>query len=194
MSKNITIQLDGVDVPITDAEELRTAEGGGGGSVVWVPEDETALGTLTATANGTYVASELGVYGFSVVVVNVPADNVTGTDTDGNDYTITLDGQGYLVETLVPSAILVSTPPAKVSYTAGETLDFSGMAVTAYDGQWAAYDTEDYPGGAVPFAELQLPVTVAAGSGSANVPVNWPRPGDGRILSCTFAITVTAGS
>lgn len=190
MSKNITIQLDGVDVPITGAEELHTV-GSGGGSIAWLPEDETALGTLTATANGTYVASELGVYGFSVVIVNVPANSVTGTDTDGNDYTITLDAQGYLVETLIPSAILVTTPPAKTSYAAGETLDFAGMAVTAYDGQWAVYDTEDYPGGAVPFAELQLPVTVAAGSGSVNIPVNWPRPGDGRILGATFAIVVT---
>ena len=193
MSKNITIQQDGVAVPITGAEELRTADSGGG-SITWIPEDETALGTLTASGNGTYVASENGVYGYSVVVVNVPANSVAGTDIDGNDYLVTVDNAGYLVETLIPSRIAVTTQPTKTSYSEGEAIDFSGLVVKAYDGNGNVFDTTDYPGGVVPVAELQLPVTRAAGSGSVAVPVNWPRPGDGGLLSCSFSITVSAGT
>ena len=52
MSKKIVIQEGGVGRQFT-ADKLKTALVGGG-SCLWVPEDETTLGTKIITENGTF--------------------------------------------------------------------------------------------------------------------------------------------
>lgn len=69
MSKNITIQEGGVDYQFT-AAKLKTNMVGGG-TCLWVLEDEVALGAKSVTENGTYKASNDGKYGYSQVTVNV---------------------------------------------------------------------------------------------------------------------------
>lgn len=162
MSKDITIQINGVANDFDGVEEIRTNQFGGG-SITWVPEDETQLATLTVTKNGSYTAEDAGVYGFSTVIVNVPAapSSITGRDTDGNDYTVTVDDNGYIVETLTASSIQVTTPPTILDYTDGDTIDFTGIVVKAYDGEGNLFDVTGYPGGVIPFSELRFSPTVA---------------------------------
>lgn len=54
----------------------------------------------------------------------------------------------------VPASISVTTPPTKLEYDDGETIDFSGIEVTAYDQLGTSL-------GIVPSNELEFPVTVA---------------------------------
>lgn len=98
MSKNITIQKNGVAQSLFGVEEIKTNLYGTG-TVEWVPEDEVTLQALSVTENGTYTPGE-GVFGFSIVTVNVSASQVIGT-MNGKTYVVTVDENGYLVYTEV---------------------------------------------------------------------------------------------
>ena len=123
MSKNIIIQEGGIGKQMT-VSKLKTDKVGGG-TCLWVPEDEVALGTKSISQNGTYKASDDGKYGFSQVTVNVAggggsADNsgqpissggdpdigssFIGIDpTDGEPYEYTVNSQGEVEKTPVPT-------------------------------------------------------------------------------------------
>lgn len=107
MSKDIFIREGDVARQMT-AEKLKTNLIGGG-SCVWVPEEETRLVTKEITQNGVYRASADGAYGFSEVIVNV----------SGGEAKKTLTG------------ISVTASPSITEYTEGEALDFTGLEVTA---------------------------------------------------------------
>lgn len=55
--------------------------------------------------------------------------------------------------------IRVVTPPAKTLYSEGDTIDFTGIVVKAYEKD-GSYVT-GYADGVIPFSELRFPVTVA---------------------------------
>lgn len=152
MSKNITIQEGGVGKQFT-AIKLRTNQVGGG-SCDWIPEDE--LGEKTITANGTYSASDDGLFGWSRVTVNVPTSSggsgggsgtgtgtggtgITSTGQDGNEYNYNTDGSGNIVETKLPSSIEVTTLPRFTTYFNGATIGKEGMVVKAYYGDGTEY-------------------------------------------------------
>lgn len=99
MSKNIIIEKNGVAQTLQNVEVLRTTAIGGG-SVDWLPEDETTLAEITVTENGTYTADSRSVYGFSRAIVNVPPSEVTGY-INGVKYVVSVDENGYLVYTRV---------------------------------------------------------------------------------------------
>ena len=100
MSKNIIIKEDGVDVSITGANKIKTPKQSGG-TMLWVPEDETNAGTITITKSATYQASDNNLYAFSKAIVNVEQKtHVSGKGTDGNYYDVTVDqSTGNLVYT-----------------------------------------------------------------------------------------------
>lgn len=96
MSKTVVIgKTDGTTYTQT-VDVIRTTNIGGG-TVDWVPEDETVLTPITITQNGTYTPGA-NVYGFSTVKVNVQI--VTGKK-DNKTYAVTVDNNGYLVYTEV---------------------------------------------------------------------------------------------
>lgn len=99
MSKNIIIAKDGEAMTLQGVDTLRTSAVGGG-SVDWMPEDETTLAEITVTENGTYTADSRSVYGFSRAIVNVPPNEVTGY-INGVKYVVSVDANGYLVYTRV---------------------------------------------------------------------------------------------
>lgn len=99
MSVDITIKQQGVATDINDATKIHVNKYGSG-STNFVPVSDVPFQTLSVTQNGTYKASDAGVYGFDKAVVNVPKDRVTGK-INGEDYIITLDENGYLVYTPV---------------------------------------------------------------------------------------------
>ena len=109
--------------------------------------DLVAQTSTTKTVNGTYDTT----YNNEVVVnVTNPVSVVIGLDTtDDNEYAVSVDGSGNLVKTKLPTSIAVDTEPTKKSYADGETIDYSGMVVKAYNGDDSVYGT-------IPASELTL--------------------------------------
>ncbi len=159
MSKNITIKEGGVAKQLT-VDKLKTNEVGGG-SCLWVPEDEVLLGQKTINANGTYKASDDGLYGYSQVTVSnagiasgtIPSGATLPTG-DGNEYSVTTDNNGNLDFLKIPSSIQITTQPTTTEYYDGDTIDFTGMVVTKYDANGQSMGT-------IPLSELILTVTEA---------------------------------
>lgn len=130
MSKNIVIQEGGIGKQLT-ADKLKTNLVGGG-SCLWVPEDDTRLGTKYISENGTYKASDDGYYGYSEVTVS-GIGTATGKDGDGDQAQTTVDPEtGELVTKKLVESIQITTPPTKTTYQDGETIDFSGLVVHGY--------------------------------------------------------------
>lgn len=158
MSKNTTVREGSMGRSFGGVAKLKT-DLTGGGACLWVPKDERELEPLDAERNGTFRPRK---YGFSRANVRVPSESgrVTGKGQDGNEYTVT-EEEGVLEKTKIPSSIQITTEPTKKEYVNGDTIDFSGLVVKAYDGDGNIFDTAEYPNGVVPNAELQFPVTVA---------------------------------
>lgn len=182
MSKNITIQEGGIGKQLT-ADKLKTNLVGGG-TCLWVPEDETTLGTKNISENGTYRASDEGLYGYSEVTVS-GIGTATGTGPDGEDHSYSEDGEGGITDTILPSSISVVTPPTVTTYADGATIDFSGMVVKGYLKSGALWTDYAHPNGIIPISELMLPVTTASKDESHSD--EWS---DGRGLNARL-ITIT---
>lgn len=178
MSVNITIQEGGVAKQLT-VDKLKTNEVGGG-TCLWIPEDEALLGTLNVTENGTFKANEYGYYGFSEVNVNgigIASGKVTSTsnvpsqsDIDvGKEFAATQDANGNLTFSELPTSIEITTEPTYTTFQDGATIDFTGMVVKAAvkvsesgGGSASEYwDNPAYPDGIIPMSELIFPVTKA---------------------------------
>ena len=177
MSKNITIQEGGVGKQLT-IDKIKT-DLVGGGTCLWVPEDEIILGTKSISSNGNYSASADGLTGFSQVYVNVAVGTATGTDGDGDEAVAYTDPDtGELVVEKVPSSIEVITPPTNPYgiYKNGQTISTNGMVVKAY-----LETGEEY--GIVPNGEITIFPTTAVYDGStdygeatSDVPNTFPQP------------------
>lgn len=158
MSKNIIIQIDGVDQALSAVSDIQTDKVGSG-SVKWVPEDEQTLEEISVTANGTYTPTNAR--GISKATVNVPTKYVTGKGSDGNTHRYSLDDEGEIHENILPERIEVVTPPTVDMYGNGANISFTGLTVRAYNGDGTPYDTSSTPDGMIPFEQLVFPVTIA---------------------------------
>lgn len=136
MSEAVKIKEGGVDRSQNQIDKLKTNMQGGG-VCYWVPETERETDSKSIDKNGTYTAEEEGLYGFSVLNVSVPSSSgVSGKDdVGGNDYNVNVDGDGYLTENKIPSYIEIISPPGKLDYTDGETIDLTGIVAKAYDAE-----------------------------------------------------------
>lgn len=92
MSKNIRIKVQGQIQQLNNVSEIE-ASSGNYGTNIWVPEDETELTDVTLTSNGTYRASDSGVYGWRRVTVNVPLE-LSGTTARGETWAVSMTGDG----------------------------------------------------------------------------------------------------
>ena len=154
MSKHISIQEGGKGWPF-EARRIKTALSGGG-SCLWKPKDEAGMRAKSISENGQYTAADEGLYGYASASVHVSSSgSVTGKGSDGNDYTVTVDGGGGLVQDKIPSEIRITVLPYYLGpYGNGANISFEGMVVTAYDAEGnLMYDVDP--------AQLILPVTVA---------------------------------
>lgn len=191
MSKNVVIKKNGVSTTFNNVSRIKV-DSPGGGSEEWYPEDECALGTLTATQNGFYNSSDTEVYGFNKVIVNVPEGNyTTGKGEDGKLYQVSVEN-GEIVMTEIPYKILVSTPPTQVAYTDGEAIDYTGMVVTLYKDDDTVFTNTDFPDGIVPTASI-VTETEYASAGTTTIPVYWINTYTTDVMTATFEITVTGG-
>ena len=91
MSKSITIGQNGVFANLDNVRKINT-KNTGGGATNWIPEDETSTDALTITANGEYVASQSGLYGYSRVLVLVPGGG--DATVDGRTISVAPGGEG----------------------------------------------------------------------------------------------------
>jgi len=163
MSKNIVIQEGGTGKQFT-AAKLKTATVGGG-SCLWVPEDETSLGTKHITKDGTYTAASEGIYGYSEVTVSgigkvVGVDPVTGEEKEVGTQPDPETGEPTIVEKVIPTSIDITTDPTREEYNDGDLIDFSGMVVKAKTKTGAVFTDETYPDGIIPQSEWITPVKV----------------------------------
>lgn len=144
----------------------------GGGTEYFVRKNDVKLGAKHITQNGTYPASNDGKVGFSQVTVNVRGGNgsadshgkptggdikpggagsaVVGTDPEtGNDVVVGVDEDGNLVNTPLPSSIVLVTNPTKMDYNDGESIDLSGAVVVAKMADGTTWTDVDHPNGHV---------------------------------------------
>jgi hypothetical protein len=145
MAQNISILEGGTAQQFGQVNKLKIANSGGGTSL-WVPEDEVTTKSLHVDSNGTYYASQDECYGYDEVSVNI-VDECFGYDDDGNLWDVEVDDDDFLEEEEMPVRIEVTTPPTKTSYIAYEPINTAGMVVTAYyaDGtEYGAIPREEY--------------------------------------------------
>jgi len=191
MSKNITIKKGGSAQSFNGTSRINVPRPDGS-SANWVPEDECELGTIEISANGTYSADSLGLYGFHTVQVHVERqDYIVGYGQGGNAYKVSKDaGTGKLVKTEIPTAIEITTLPTKTSYTEGESIDYTGMVVKAKSKDGSVFMDGTYPDGIIPLSELTLPADIAT-AGKTRIPAFWLSPYTSRVLKTHYRITLT---
>lgn len=181
MSKSIAIQEGGVGRQMT-VDKLKTSLVGGG-TCLWVPEDEVTLGRKTIVENGTFLASDDGLYGYARVTVR-GVGKAMGIDRDGDEASAKTTSDGKLVVQKLPSRIAVETLPLLTVYSDGELINFRGMVVRAYLRTGGVWTDLNHPNGVIPLSELILPVTQAE---MANVHSDLWRDGEGiNALMLTF--------
>ena len=161
--KNPTIVEGGIARVFSNIRKLFTRENNTDNLITWVPESDRQLTTKYITKNGVYRASDDGYYAYSSVTVSVSTDSgVTGEGDDGEQHYVAPDPDtGELVDEVIPSSIEVTTPPTKTAYQHGETIDYTGIVVTAYKADGEIWTHDSYPNGVIPFEELSFPVTTA---------------------------------
>ena len=188
--KQITIKEDGVSKS-ESVDFINTQVAGG--SANWMPEDEAQEGVFYVHANGEYVPSDYGLYGFYAVGVMVPGGNgaetiqpgrltptyvtplpatglgasVIGVDpTDGAMYRTEIqdvDGVPTLVKTKVadskqdykPTSMKILIKPAKLSYKAGEKIQYAGLVVQLLDSTGYTFVDEKFPQGIISWSPVK---------------------------------------
>lgn len=196
MSKNIIIQVGGVGRQLT-ADKLETALVGGG-SCLWIPEDEITLIDKTITEDGTYRAREDGATGYKTVTVR-GIGKATGKAPDGSGdiAQATVDPTtGEIEIKKIPSAIKITTQPTRIEYNCGDLIDFDGMVVKAYLQSGGVFMDDRYPDGIIPDAELNKPVKEAHADGDSSGEHDTPEGiyyiSDGGLVRCNTQITTSA--
>lgn len=162
--KNPTILEGGIARVFSGIRKLFTRQSGSDDMIAWVPESDWQLTTKHITQNGVYRASDDGYYAYSSVTVSVPTDTgVTGEGDDGEQHYVAPDPEtGELVDEVIPSSIVVETPPTPPSqffggaYTDGDTIPKTGMVVKAYLESGEVWTNESYPDGIIPNDEITL--------------------------------------
>lgn len=101
MSKNVSIQVNGIPQSYNDVTQINT-QSMPLGNAQWFPSDEVVLMDKQIVANGTYDAQEDdGVYGYGKVTVDVNGrgDYFTAKDSEtGQEYKISVDSEGNIVK------------------------------------------------------------------------------------------------
>ena len=155
-----TILEGGIARAFSGIRKLFTRQSGSDDMITWVPESDRTLGTKHITQNGIYRASDDGYYAYSSVTVSVPTDTgVTGEGEDGEQHYVAPDSDtGELVDEVIPSSIVVETPPTNQYgiYKDAQAIGKDGMVVKAYLASGELYEGMGIEDGTVPNAEITL--------------------------------------
>lgn len=161
--------LDGYDYFSVDVThyEIEDPLGGEDDFIIDIGDD----GTFTIEHG---YNDETGIYtidpedGTSTIII--PGDEGdTAITVDGGD-----SGGGTVTQTPIPYTMAITTPPTKLTYNAGETIDYSGMVVHLYNRDYSVFTNGTYTTGEVPAGEQERPVTIADGTQyTQTIPVRW---------------------
>lgn len=172
--KNPTILEGGIARAFGSIKALFTRQLNSDDKIMWVPESDRQLTTKYITQNGVYKASDDGYYAYSSVTVNVPTDGgASGTGDDGEQHYVAPDPEtGELVDTVMPSSIVVETPPTNQYgiYKDGQAIGKDGMVVKAYLANGELWTDESHPDGVVPNVEIALVPTNAIYDANTDAP------------------------
>ena len=133
------------------ANKIRTYKAGGN-TCLWVPDDTVKLGEKTIHESGIYSAINDGLYGYNSV--SVTCAHIYGKDEDGKTYDVTTNDNGEITKKEMPVEIRVTTMPIRTVYTDGQTIDYTGIVVTAYGIAGNVIQV-------IPFDQLIFPVSTA---------------------------------
>jgi len=127
---NITVSIS-INAPVKGAMPTATASGSGGnftiGSVSWSPAHNPFLGGTVYTASVTLTANSGFTFtGLSSATVN--GQNATVSNNTGSAVKLSHTFPATNTRTVINIAI--KTQPTKLTYTHGDTLDLTGLAVT----------------------------------------------------------------
>lgn len=132
----------------------------GGGTCLWVPEDEVNLDTKYVDRSGTYTARADGCYGYSQITVS-GVDVEIKKDDDGDDVAEITDG-GETRKEKLPSEIRIENELDFVGpYNEGDNLIFNGIIVKGYTASGKLWSDANHPGGVIPLSELNFSPAVA---------------------------------
>jgi len=116
--------------PVKGATPNTTASGVGNftiGAVSWSPSDTPFLGNKVYTASVTLTANS----GYTFAGLSSAAINGQSAEVSNNTgSTVTLSHTFPATDTKTVTKIAIKTQPGKLTYTHGDTLDLSGLAVT----------------------------------------------------------------
>ena len=192
MSKNISILEGRITRVFSGLRKLFTRQSGSDDMIAWVPESDRQLTTKYITQNGVYRASDDGYYAYSSVTVSVPTDTgVTGEGDDGEQHYVAPDPEtGELVDEVIPSSIVVETPPTNQYgiYKDGQAIGKGGMVVKAYLASGELYT--GLPDGIVPNEQITLVPSSAAYDASTDTRDSWAADIDKSQLSHPDNITL----
>lgn len=161
----------------------------GGGTCLWVPEDEVNLESKYVEHSGTYRASADNCYGYSQITVSGVDVEIT-QDEDGDDVAEITDG-GETREEKLPSEIRIEREPDFVGpYGDRAYISFTGLVVKAYTESGRLWTNENHPNGIIPISELTFPITVTDisqveyGTASVEDPSILEFPANNPIILC----------
>lgn len=124
----------------------------GGGTCLWVPKSDYPVDSEYLNENGTYLASDKNLKGFSSVSVNCQPNYVVG-NRDGVPYHV-YNQNGNLSYEELPVEIRVTKLPDKSVYKEDERIDYTGIEVTAYKQNGEKWTNNRYNKGIIPVGEL----------------------------------------
>jgi len=149
----------------------------------WINPNAVPLTQDRFSDNGTFSAAKEGKYGYEKVSVGVDTNCVVGKDPDTDEdvevreepepkdpYRPDEGGEGegggggekppHLVETVLPSQIVIVKPPKRIQYEMGEVIDYTGIEVQAQLKTGEAWDESmgGFKDGVIPFRELVFSV------------------------------------
>ena len=137
----ITHAAVAVTAPVTDQIPDTTAQGDGNfsvGAVTWTPEHSSFHPDLRYTASVTLTADDGYLFiGLTDAEINGYEAEVSGNT--GSTVTLSLTFEATEAKHVPVTGIAVETPPAKLEYNAGETLDLSGLIVLVTYGDGTSY-------------------------------------------------------
>lgn len=207
MSQSISIKEGDQSKAFGHIQRLEIANSGGGTSL-WVPEDDVDVKTLSVSENGRYIA-ETGAFikyeiveeirqgvryvdripvteykddrkcfGYDEISVNID-EYVSGVDENGVPYSVEVDSRKRLVKTELPTSIAITVPAEKLVYVVGEDIDTRGMEVTGY-----------YTDGTIYGILKGWTISPRKASvGTTKVTVSWERK-DGKKLATKYDIQI----
>lgn len=122
-------------------------------------------------------------------------DSISGIDPEtGNEVEYNVDEDGFLDEEVLPSSIVITRDPFRLTYLDKQTIFFNGILVTAYKNDGSVWTDSSHQNGNIPIGELMFPDKVAKYEGGISGKISDLDYGlDGRPIPSSGSFEVGEG-